>query len=109
MRAERRNGRKRTVAWRLTDLRLSCGRTARGRTVRPFPADELPQRTSGILPYLAAPASSKRWLGGVTLLPVGDASSLDLLSKILVSDGGQKATHVDISDKKLCEEPRKEP
>ena len=45
------------------DLRLSCGRKRRGRDSAQ-PPDAVGRRTNGILPYLRAPASSKRLLGG---------------------------------------------
>ena len=45
------------------DSRLSCGRSARGRNA-PAAVDVVYWRTNGILPYIVAPASSKRLLAG---------------------------------------------
>ena len=43
---------------------MSCGRERR-RRVGARPADAVGRRTKATLPYLAAPASSMRWLGGM--------------------------------------------
>lgn len=45
------------------DSRLSCGRSARGRNA-PAAVDVVYWRTNQILPYIVAPASSKRLLAG---------------------------------------------
>jgi hypothetical protein len=57
-------GRRHGLEWQPPNgSRLSCGRHARGRPGA-RPADGVGRRTNGILPYWAAPASSKRLLGG---------------------------------------------
>ena len=48
-------------------MRLSCGRQARG-PASALPPDAVGRRTNGILPYLRAPASSKRLLGATLTL-----------------------------------------
>src|SRR3990170_1123676 len=60
--------------------RLSCGRKRGGR-LSARPPDGVGRRTSGILPYLGAPASSKRLLGGTLPTPASPRHALALRSQ----------------------------
>jgi len=47
--------------------RLSCGRNARGRKAVDRQKQRLARRANATLPYLCAPGSFMRWLGGAVI------------------------------------------